>query len=264
MIYKIEYSLELVSRFDSIEAQVVKTYNFMVDNAGTDFNCLIEESDYNLATQLEDLMEKLTTYFYNIFFSSKLQTFVYLHNGEYLYDPYLIEFLIRNKVMSYGRRYIHIAHACYPGQTFSMDYARSFFNNLENPTTTSLDNVRFYASAYLITDPNSLFLTRLERYFMIRYFDEGPYKIRFNVFDPDVIDHLKSGELFDDDSNKSYYNIWVKYFKGDTNFIDGKAADTILNKIDYMDNMEHFYAIPIYIFMIQRFIKGILAGNGTI
>lgn len=252
-IYKIEYALCAENRsIESIEKQVDQSFNFIINNAGTDFKTVILSTDFDLVKELEELVEYLITSFNNIFFNKQLQTFVYNHDGWNIYDPYMIEFLIRNKVLTFGSEYIYVGHATTTDKTFGMDYNKTFFYALENPE----DDIKCVnlAIADLIQDPNSLFMTRLEEYYGIKYNDKTPYKTRFQTVSTDVIDHIKSYELYEKGNIKEYYNLWISYFNNNKDFIRGDIMD-IIKHIDYMDNLECFYALGISIFIIEQYIK---------
>lgn len=254
-IYKIEYSLELTNAIENIESLVEKKFNFISNNVGTDYKAIIQDCDLDIISTLEVLVENLITYFEDIFFDNRLQTFVYNHDGWHMYDPFLIEFLIRNKVLSFGDRYIYVSHATQTSKTFGMDYLKTFFYSLENPKSESI-RTSTVATSDLITDPNSLFATRLENYYSIRYFDISPYKTRLQIFDMDVLEHIRSGILYEKGDKNEYYNLWISYFNN-TEFIEGNIIDLVKN-MDYMDNLNCFYAIPISIFIIEQYIFNLL------
>lgn len=252
-IYKVNYTLSMTDAIEKIDAQVVKKFNFIVNNVGTDFKAIVQDCDFDLVEKLEGLVEDLITYFENIFFDSRLQTFVFNHDGWNMYDPYMIEFLLRNKIMHYGDKYVFIDHATAVHKTFAMDYSRSFFRSLEDRDPKKIQ-VNFTATADMITDPNSLFYTRLEKYYSINHASKDLIKSRLETFDPEVIFAIKKNEYFEDSSDKKYYNLWIAYFNSDNDWIRDNLLDSI-KAIDYMNNLEHFYALAISIFIIERYIE---------
>lgn len=256
--YKIEYAAELTGSIDKINEQVEKEFNFIPKNVGTDFKAVLQSCDYDLIENLEELVEKLIVFFENIFFDTKLQTFCYNHDGWYMYDPFMIEFLIRNSILDYGNEYVYVSHATEVDKTFSMDYYRTFFYCLENPKTANVLECCNNATADLITDPNSLFITRLYNYYRIRYFDKTPYKTRFSVFDTDVLEHINSNTMYDTGDEKECYNLWIAYFNDNDDFLKGDIL-SLLNKTDYMDNMDCFYMLGISIYIIETYIKHLLS-----
>lgn len=255
-IYKVEYQLELTNSIDSIETQVEKKFNFIVGNVGTDFKTIVQDCDYNIINKLNALVDQLITYFENIFFDTRLQTFVYNYDGWYMYDPYLIEFLIRNKILNYGNDYIYVSHALTTRKTFAMDYTKTFFYALEHPE----DDIHcdIHATADLISDPNSLFMTRLEYYYEVRYRDSSLYKTRFDVIDPDIIDHIKSNIMYTKGDKNEYYNLWIAYFNNNKDFFKGDIL-SLIKQTDYMDNLSCFYSLAISIFIIEKYIDSLLS-----
>lgn len=255
--YKIEYNLSKTDSFEQIEEKVEKDYSFLVTNVGTDFKAIIESSDFDLIANLEQLIEVLITYFETLFFKSQLQTFVYDHDGWKMYDPFMIEFLIRNNVLKYGDKYIFVDHAAATNATFAMDYIKTFFYALENPSPKDIKACTA-ATADMIRDPNSLFMCRMDDYYMIRYFDKSPYKTRFTIFSNDLIDRIKNNNLYEKGNDNECYNLWIAYFNNNKDFIKGNMLSIIKN-IDYMDNLECFYMLGVTIFIIEQYIKMLLS-----
>ena len=253
-IYKIEYAAELTNSIENIEKQVDKSFSFLVDNVGTDMKSVISDDDKAYIEKIEVLIENMITVFNNLFFDSRLQTFVYNHDGYHMYDPYMIEFLMRNKVLNYGEEYIFVDHATSVNKTFSMDYNRSFFRQLELPDEEI--NCTGLATADLISDPNSLFVTKMDEYYCVRYLDKTPYKTRFEIFNKDILERVKSGKMYIKGSANEPYNLWINYFnpskplKGD--------IISLIRDIDYMDNLSCFYMLPISIFILEKYVEKLL------
>ena len=256
--YRLEYGLEKSGAHDieSIEKQVIKTFDFVIDNVGTDFKTILESSDKKLVETVSSLIEQFIICFESIFFNNRLQTFVYNHDGWNMYDPYFIEFLIRNRVFDFYDKYVHIDHATYVDKTFAMDYSKTIFKALEDK---SLGNCKTFATAEQISDPNSLFAVRLEKYYKVRYNDRCTvYKTRFQTIDPDVLDHIRSNEMYGDGDDREFYNIFIAYFNGNDSYITGDVLEKIKN-IDYLDNLNYFYTLGIVIFILEDYVKSILS-----
>ena len=255
-IYRLEYSLEHTNAIEQIESQVEKRFNFLVNNIGTDFKAIIQDCDYDIIEKLECLVESLIVYFNNIFFSPRLQTYVYNHDGWMMYDPFVIEFFIRNDVLKFGEEYQYVSHACSTNKTFGMDYTKTFFNCLEHPDQDIKCST--IATADMITDPNSLFAARLEYYYSVNYIDKTPYKTRFHVLDMDIIEHIKNNEMYEKGNNKEIYNLWIAFFNNNKDFITGDIISLIKNA-DYMDNMSCFYTLAVSIYILEQYMKNLLA-----
>lgn len=256
-IYKAEYKLENTMSRISIDSQVVKEYTFLIDNIGTDFKVLMQNNEYALATIIDNIINQLIIYFKDIFFDEKLQTFVFKYNNTTFYDPYLIEFLIKNKVLNNGDEYIYVSHATVTHKTFGMDYMKSFFYALEN-RDKDLSNIKNTAVADLIQDPNSLFFIRLNNYYKINYVDNTPMKTSLRIFDRDLFDRIENNEMYEKDSDKEFYNLWIAYMNGNDKYISEDYIKT-LKKIDFCNNLDCFYALAITIFVIERCMNSLLS-----
>lgn len=261
-IYKIEYHLELSNSIDDIEKQVVETFRFIAGYVGTEYNCFISSANMELAESLSDLCDQLITYYNSIFFKTRVQTYVYRYKDTYnFYDPFMVEFLRRNKIMSTPTDFNYVMHQVHTEITFPYEYSRTFFAALET-RDIALATSTNVATADLITDINSLFTSRIEDYYQVKYMGNMPYKTRFNVFDKALIDGIRENKTYN--GQNSIYNIIISYMNGASNYIDANIIDEI-HKMDLTDTMVTFYMIPLYIFIIRNYISNnILANNKSI
>lgn len=254
-IYKIQYKLESSQLEDVIENENIEDkYNMIVNNIGTGFNTIIRHESYNMIKKLDQVLYNLRTYYKSVFYKERVQTFVFLHNGNRFYDPYMIEFLKENRILDGDESYIYLVHQTKLSTLFPVKYNRSFFKCLEDK---NLDKLRFYehrGTAEYISDPLSIFQTRLENYFEIKHevSDIDDYNI-LPCFNDDLINAIEDNKLLE--CNNSIYNIIIKYFNN--GIIDQNDIDT-LEFIDFSDNIMIFYAIPCIIFCIEKFIKSLM------
>ena len=110
----------------------------------------------------------------------------------------------------------------------------------------------------MIQDPNSLFMTRLEDYYWVRHVDNTPFKTRFYIFDMEVIEHIRDNIEFEKGNSKEFYNLWVAYFNGNKNYIKGDLISKIKH-FEFMDNLNCFYGLVVTIYILEKYIKDLLA-----
>ena len=260
-MYKIEYKLELVNQYEQILNQVVAVYQFVIENVGTDFSCFITSESYSMANELSALQQYLTDA-YQIFFDPSVQTFVFEYNGTYMYDPYLIEFLIRNKVFSSAENYIFVHHATAVGKTFSYDYSKTFFAMLEDTKIFDINRATKMACATKIEDPNSLFVTRLQDYYKIDYFKDFAYVTKFNPIDVDIMFHISEQSYYGENDSREAFNAWIAYFTGDTTNITADML-SIIRDTDFYNTKDFYYLIPVCIYILSQAINGIMQNTST-
>ena len=101
----------------------------------------------------------------------------------------------------------------------------------------------------------------MEHYYSVRYNDKTPYKTRFSTIDPEVVEHIESGEKFEKGNKKEIYNLWIAYMNGEENYINGNILDLLRNMDLEGDNLSCFYLLIIVIFIIDQAIKGLAANK---
>lgn len=246
--YKISYKFDQYDK--DISSQIIDSFKMVTNNVGTEYKSIIKTKDYDFIEDMENILNRLKTYYADLFFNSKVQTFTFGYNDKYFYDPYMIEFLIRNDILNGGDEYIYVSHQVYNGQAFSLEYDKTFFRNIE------LKNKAFNlktAYAILIQDPTSLLSTRYEDYYKIDY-KGNVLMYPIPVVDIELVDAIKANTKFDR-GEKEVYNIIVDYFnKGD---FDSNSV-SILENLDFESNIVLFYNIPIIIYIIEDTIKSLL------
>ena len=258
--YKITYKLSTLSKesIADIERQVIETYRMVINNIGTQFNAVIKNTDYDLIVSLEENLDRLKEYYKALFFKDKVQTFVFDYDDEKFYDPYMIEFLIKHSILSGTDKYTHVSHQTSLGQTFALDYDRTFFRGLETKNIKKMNNIACYAR--LNTDKLTLMYHRPERYYIMQYRNEGshmahqinPLPVGFEV-------HLANRTYYKDD--KEYLNIIIDYFY---NKEFNSATIDILERVDYSHCIHMYYAIPIIIYIIEDTIRSIMLDKNNI
>lgn len=235
-----------------LNKQVISEFEMIMDYIGTENKPIILSSEYKFINKIDDILERLMKYYEALFFRTKVQTFIYEYEIINIYDPYMIEFLIRNHIFENKDHYIDVMHQLTPNKTFAIDYDRSFFRAIE---TKDLSKFKYNTNAVIkIEDKFSLFSTRSEEYYRLTYNDPCYYRYNINIFPDFFYDNLKNNKYYTDD-NLLIYNIIIKYFN------NARITETdldMLDKIDYSSAVELFYAIPEVMFILEQCIKSIV------
>lgn len=265
--WKLSYKLEAVDL--DITPQLINTYQFLSSNIGYG-GTLVDAGSYELYGQLSEVISQLKKFYCEMFFQNSTQTFIFKYGmfDMYFYDPYLIEFLIRNKIFAINdENYIHVCQPADPPVYLKMDYNHTFFRLIEDPENTK---VCYYVGyGLLVTDPMSLMVVRLEPYYMITVRDEYGDRITGNLIEPiDIFDgellQLIPGykdmypekcpcgceELLEKiNPSREYYKIIYAYLNGKT--ITPEALK-LLSQICFVPCKELYYTIPVLIYILQK------------
>ena len=254
--YKITYKLTRtdMDALTSLETvQTIKRFTYKAGNVGTTLAPLIESNQAELIDKIEDNIDTLLNYYMNLFYKNSVQNFILEYQHMYLYDPYLIEFMIRNKLFALsGNNYFHVEQAVYIGDTFALEYDHSIFKDIE----IKKSNMRLN-SVYPVPvdDPNSLLVDRLESYYKlsnkVMYKD---YDNPINWLDMDLLDRVINNKLYDADSNLYYRNLLILYMNNKDFDITDKIMNSIMN-IEFNYTKELFYMIPILVFILKSYVN---------
>lgn len=249
-LYKISFRLDKTTQSE-IDAQVSDEFTMLINNVGTQFNTVIRSNDYKFIEIVQDITDRLKKYYTNLFYSDRVQTFIFNMNNHNFYDPYIIEFIIRNRILTNGQEYFYISHQLNVDKTFAIEYDKTFLRAIELGCID--DKFKITSTAELITDQLSILSSRLEDYYVIDYKqNNSPYYETIYNFDIDIINKVKDNLLFNIDD---YRNIIIKYFLHQE--IDQTTIDCI-EKIDFEQNINLFYNIPIIIYILEKRIMELL------
>ena len=254
--YKISYKLTRtdMDALTSLETvQTIKRFTYKAGNVGTTLTPLIESNQAELIDKIEDNIDTLLNYYMNLFYKNSVQNFILEYQHMYLYDPYLIEFMIRNKLFALsGNNYFHVEQAVYIGDTFALEYDHSIFKDIEIKKSNMRLNSVYPVP---IDDPNSLLVDRLESYYKlsnkVMYKD---YDNPINWLDMDLLDRVINNELYDEDSNLYYRNLLILYMNNKEFDITDKIMNSIMD-LEFNYTKELFYMIPILVFILKSYVN---------
>ena len=252
IMYKISWVLSYPD-LHNIDNQVVGEYVYNNFAFGTNNKVIIESSVYDLVSQIQDTLNKLKDYFYMLFYDQKVQTFIYLHNRIIrTYDPYLIEFISRNKILSGATDYVYVTQQMFLPSTFGIDYDKTIFSCIEDKDVITRAKIRTVGNLLLCEQKLSLLYQYPEDYYYVEYAHLNTSCHSISIFgDLEMLYYIRNNIK----TNNPLWNIMIKYFNNES-----ITSDDLLNikNIDYYDNMELYYGIPIAIYCMERMVESML------
>ena len=271
--WKINYKLESVD--ENIDPQVINEYIFLAANIGYG-GTLVEAGKYGLYSSIGEAISQLRSFYTEMFFQNSTQTFVFKYGNfdTFFYDPYLIEFMIKNRIFATNdKSYIHVCQPAQPPMYIQMDYNHTVFRFIEDPENTKVCYWKGYG--LMVTDPMSLLSVRMEPYYMITVRDDYGDKITGSLLEPiymfdaelmALIPGYKElfpescpcgcKELLDKiDPNREYYKIINGFINGEDISID---KIKYLTQICFVPCKELYYTIPILIYILMKYYSGLV------
>ena len=251
-MYKISYILAYPD-LNGIEDQVVGTYVYNTASFGTNSKVVIQSDVYNIVAQIQDTLIKLKDYYYMIFYDQKVQTFIYLHNGIiHAYDPYLIEFMIRNNILSGSTEYVYVSQQMFLPSTFGVDYDRTIFSCIEDKDVETKAKIRYVGNLLVCQQKLSLLYAYPEDYYYMEYSHLNTHLHSISIFgDLEMIYYIRNNIK----TSNPLWNVMIKYFN-DEEITSDDLLD--IKNIDYCDNIELYYGIPIAIFCMEQMVSKML------
>lgn len=279
--YKITYKLEYD---DNVQIQNKIKHNYrMIDvREGTNISKIVRCEDYEIAKIMDEKAVALKTYYQELFYNNRVQTFIFMDLKDFrMYDPFMIEFLIRNRVLDNGENdYIHVDHKLYLRKTFSLDYDRTFFRVFEKCDKDKLLSSDHRITYRLIKSFGTTFASRYEAYYEVIYEDTPAQGYNMNCISDDLIFRIMENKLVTKEDDKDFYeyflweNVLIKYFNdGILNTDEIEAIDNIIFKfkdiinlsvndkdtfLDVDSALKVFYIIPLLIFCLEKGIEKVL------
>ena len=262
--YKIRYNLETSSErsYGFLNGKLlVNEFEYMPGNVGTNLSPMLLSDDAQLLNRVRDAYTMLKSFYINLFYKGNIQTFVYGYLGMFIYDPYLIEFLIRTGIFSESDDfYLYISQAVHKPDTFAIEYSRTIFRDIENVNPKMHLNSCYPVPVH---DPNSLLVDRMEEYWELSInlrnkFNADP----INWISMDLFDRIVNNNPYTEDKKDFYKNIIINYMNKTADPFNLNLEDLeSLECKDYYFTKDLYYEIPMILYMLRSYMTGLQSGG---
>ena len=260
-LYKLSYKLEYVDH-DRILNNIVEDYKMIEQREGTNITKVVLNKKYEKAKRMDEIAVKLKTYYNELFYNAKVQTFIYMDLTEWrVYDPYMIEFLIRNKTLDNGLdSYIYVGHQLIVPNTFAIEYDDSLYRAFEKRDVERLLGSDYTIALEDIVSYGTTFAGRYEPYFKAVY-TKPNLDYRIVALPEELIYQIHDGILVDDlvdpnEPSRLWQNVLTKYFRN----MDYTEEELVsVDEMRFTRSYQDFYIIPLLILCLERAIEKVLS-----
>lgn len=234
--------------------QLAYKYVFKIDRVGTNMSPVLTEEEDAALGRLQQIYETLRARYVELFWRSNVQTFICAYlDGMFLYDPYLIEFIIRNGLFDSDEelKYLFIDQAVHHSSTFQIEYDHTIFRDFERQNPKLHTNSVYPVPVH---DPNSLLVDRMEDYMELSSNLAHSTQKPINQLNMNLFDHIEQNSPFDEEDTSNhvlYWNMLVNWINQGDDYEPTTAQLNSLERLTYRYSKDLFYEIPLLMFILQ-------------
>ena len=238
-------------------------YNFEIANVGTNKTTLFTDAEQNAISVLEKLYDRFRTYYIELFYRENVDTFIYGYQDMWLYDPYLVEFCIRNELFSaYDSKYLFLYQAVHKSHTFIIEYDHTILKDIEERESQLHTNSLY---AIPVHDPDSMLIDRMEDYLQLSNNIQHSNSNPINQIHNTLFDMIQQNHSYDEEDSKNpklYWNIIINFMNNEDFQFTNEEIQSLLNmKMRYHKDL--FYEIPILMYIIKSYITGLSTNSAS-
>lgn len=250
-MWKLEYKLDKVNKSKTnIDELVIDTYHIVIENIGSDMRVAIKDDIYDKVKTLDNILSDIKNQYMCNFYSKKVDTLILEYDYKFIYDPMLIEFIIRNDLLSDDNIKTIFYHQLENDISFSSTFNNTIFNAILKNDISKFKTNNFNIKK--IDDQLSIFLTQNNEYFEVTRGDNKNFFFsKFSYFPIEIeleIKNINSKEPI------------IKIINSCINNRDISTNDIyLLDSIEIENNKYWFYITPLLIYSIDKYIKNLLS-----
>lgn len=252
--YKINYKLEYIDsvKLEEIEKQVILENVCILENIGTETNCIIQKSIYKKIQDVEKMYREITEFYKVMFYNDRHNVFLgELENGRFLYDPLQTEFINKNRLFNEKNNLeTLILTEEYDDPKRKYKYAKSVYKFIELQDMKLLSNF-VYAKRPGTTIHESSFYRWHDKKVDILDIPQFITDESLRIFSDEFVLAIRDNIEMKSD----YANLIQKFVRSEKITIEDIPL-TLDTELIYLNNsLEVFFFTPIILYIIKTIIK---------
>lgn len=252
--YKINYKLEYIDsvKLEEIEKQVILENVCILENIGTETNCIIQKSIYKKIQDVEKMYREITEFYKVMFYNDRHNVFLgELENGRFLYDPLQTEFINKNRLFNEKNNLeTLILTEEYDDPKRKYKYAKSVYKFIELQDMKLLSNF-VYAKRPGTTIHESSFYRWHDKKVDVLDIPQFIIDDSLRIFSDDFVLAIR-----DNIEMKSDYAKLIQKFVRSEKITIEDIPLTLDTELIYLNNsLEVFFFTPIILYIIKTIIK---------
>lgn len=252
--YKIEFKLEYIDsvKISEIEKQVIDNHVCILENIGTENNCIIEKSSYLKIKEIEKMYREIKELYMAMFYNERHNVFLCeTTDGRFLYDPLQTYFINIHKLFNEKTDLSTlILTDQYEDPKRKYKYAKSVYKFLETKDMKLLSMFKY------TTRPG----TSLKESSFNKWHDR-----KIDVLDIPLVIPDESNSIFSDEytesirnnapTNSEYANLIQRFLRSEKLTLKDISMELDTELIYLNNSIEVFFFTPIIMYIIREIIN---------
>lgn len=261
--YKISYILDFIDdeMYEQLNKQVSEDYNCILENIGSEEKCIIRTETFDSIQSIKKMYRNMVTTYLSIFYDERYNCVLGdFYNGLRLYDPYMTEFINRNRLFN-DKNDLHsvILTNQIEDKFYRLKYEKSVYRFIEKQDIDHIwafkfshfkGTMRRESAFYRWSDPTieivDIVDSRQENSINL-------FKDSIDIFSEDFISFIKNDEK--NEKENEYRDIIKKFIKKEEislSELNGGLDEELMN---FNDSIEVFFFTPIILYIIKKTIE---------
>ena len=255
--YKIGFKLEYLDdgKVENIENQVYEKYTCILENIGTENNCIIESQSKETLDKIEEMYDDMASTYKSIFYNERHNCFLgEIGCGQYLYDPLQTQFINEHQLFNKKRNLQCLMLTDqFEDSKRRIKYERSVYRFIErrNPNLAKNFSYDIYAG---INNQQTSFYRWMDKSI---YILDNPANLSANatpIFSNEFVLAIQSNGF----THSVYAELIKRYARGDELSIHDIPLSLNEELLTLDGNMEVFFFTPILMYIIKDIVNSFL------
>ena len=261
-IYKIQYVLEYINneRVEQLMRQTVGEYTFVIDNIGTDQQCIIEKSDMERINKVNSMYDVMMGTYKNLYYNERYNCFLGdFGNGRRIYDPLQSEFINRHRLFTQKNQIDGLVLTDqFKDPQRDLKYQKSIYRCIELRRMRYLNRFR-YSVFDGYQNPQTAFAHWVDTSVVILDIPRLPDNINpvldkgaYYILSDEFVDSVKMNM----EMPSPQANLVRRYLRGEELTVSDISLSMYDDLLDAFDaNLEMFFLTPVLMYIIRDVIK---------
>lgn len=257
--YKINFRFEWLDdeKADKLDEQVEENFSCILQNIGTEENCLIQEDYYKQLKLIDDMFNDMVKTYKILFYNERYNCFLWERlDGYKIYDPFQTVFFNNHKLLNNKADYSTIMLSeGFNDHKRKLKYERSIYRCFERRDTKLLSEFKYHTIPGTYKKDSSFARWNDQSIMIVEIPSPQDDSATESLLTPDIINTFKMNGPTD----SKYVELMQKFIRNESMTIYDIPTNLNEELIKLDANEEVFFFTPILMYIIQTVVNDFLS-----